>query len=72
MCLVFFDFDRTITTRDTILPLGLHLTRIGSRHRLKTLRLLWALFLLKGRVLSNISSRRSSVAVFSRATWWRM
>jgi phosphatidylglycerophosphatase C len=53
MCLVFFDFDRTLTTRDTILPLGLFLSRAGPGARSKTARFLWALLLLKGRVLSN-------------------
>ena len=53
MCLVFFDFDRTLTARDTIFPLGLRLARMGPENGRKTARLAWALFLLKSRILSN-------------------
>jgi phosphatidylglycerophosphatase C len=53
MRLVFFDFDGTLTTRDTILPLGLFLARSQSTRSLRAARLAGALLLLKLRVLSN-------------------
>jgi phosphatidylglycerophosphatase C len=51
--LVFVDFDRTLTTRDTILPLGLFLYRAQLTRRHGVSRLLWAALLLKFRALSN-------------------
>ena len=53
MRLAFFDFDGTLTTRDTILPLGLFLARSQSTRFLRVARLAGALLLLKLRVLSN-------------------
>jgi phosphatidylglycerophosphatase C len=51
--LVFFDFDRTLTTRDTILPLGLFLYRAQSTKFRGVGRLLWAAIRLKCGTLSN-------------------
>jgi phosphatidylglycerophosphatase C len=53
MRLVFFDFDRTLTRRDTILSLGLFLARVNPRPLLTTALLLWTLLLLKMRLISN-------------------
>jgi phosphatidylglycerophosphatase C len=54
MSLVLFDFDGTLTTRDTVLPLGLFLAR--TAHAKKRLRVVYVLLLLtalKLRILSN-------------------
>jgi HAD superfamily hydrolase (TIGR01490 family) len=53
MGLVFFDFDGTLTRRDSILPLGLFLAARTRARAAKTAQLLWLLTLLKGRVISN-------------------
>jgi phosphatidylglycerophosphatase C len=58
MSLAFFDFDGTLTTEDTILPLGLYLTRTKSRRYVTTARLLVLMALLKGRVISNDQFKR--------------
>ena len=53
MGLVFFDFDGTLTRRDTIVPFGLFLAR-RSRHKyLKSAQLVRLISLLKFRILSN-------------------
>lgn len=53
MSLVFFDFDGTLTTRDTILPLGFLLARAGSRKYTKVMLLMFYLALLKLRAITN-------------------
>jgi phosphatidylglycerophosphatase C len=52
--LVFFDFDGTLTTRDTIWPFGVFLIRRAHRNSYaKAARLLFLLGCLKVRALSN-------------------
>jgi phosphatidylglycerophosphatase C len=52
--LVFFDFDGTLTTRDTIWPFGIFLVqRAHGNSYAKTIRLLFLLAGLKIRALSN-------------------
>jgi phosphatidylglycerophosphatase C len=58
MSLAFFDFDGTLTTEDTILPLGMFLTRTKSRRYLAAARLLALMALLKARVISNDRFKR--------------
>lgn len=53
MGLVFFDFDGTLTTRDTILPLGLFLARKGPDKYKKISLLALRLILLKLRLITN-------------------
>jgi phosphatidylglycerophosphatase C len=54
MTLVFFDFDGTLTTRDTIFPFGFFLARSQrSKTILKTAQLVWWMTLLKSGVISN-------------------
>lgn len=53
MKLVFFDFDGTLTSRDTILPLCLFLGRKRGASAPKIGRVFAALMLLKLRILSN-------------------
>jgi phosphatidylglycerophosphatase C len=57
--LVFFDFDGTLTTRDTVWPFGLFLAKGADGDRsVKALRLLVLLAFLKFRVLSNDQFKR--------------
>ena len=53
MSLVFFDVDGTLTSRDTILPLGLFLARTRQRKYFRMAALVFWMALLKLRVLSN-------------------
>jgi phosphatidylglycerophosphatase C len=53
MRLVFFDFDRTLTTRDTILSLGFLLAGAHARPYANKAQLLRAMLLLKSRLYSN-------------------
>jgi len=53
MSLVFFDFDGTLTKRDTILPFGFWLARSKSKTRFRMAALLFLMGLLKFRFLSN-------------------
>lgn len=53
MTLVLFDFDGTLTTRDTILPLAGFLLRQNPAKAAGMVRLAWATSLLKLRVSSN-------------------
>lgn len=54
---VFFDFDGTLTTRDSVFPLGLFLLKRQGRRFEGIVRLTLLLALLKLRVLSNNSFR---------------
>jgi phosphatidylglycerophosphatase C len=57
--LVFFDFDGTLTTRDTIWPFGLFLARSAhADSSSKAIRLLLLIAFLKFRVLSNDQFKR--------------
>jgi phosphatidylglycerophosphatase C len=58
MSLAFFDFDGTLTTEDTILPLGLYLTQMKSRRYVAAAGLFVLMALLKGRVISNDRFKR--------------
>ncbi len=53
MSLVFFDFDGTLTTRDTILPLGLALARTAPNRYSKVCFMALYLGMLKLRIITN-------------------
>lgn len=53
MRLILFDFDGTLTRRDTILRLGFFIARTQSPRFRKAARFSWDMFLLKSRVVSN-------------------
>ncbi len=53
MSLVFFDFDGTLTTRDTIVPLGLFLASTRAGRVGVIIRLMWLVTLMKVRLLTN-------------------
>jgi phosphatidylglycerophosphatase C len=64
MSLVFFDFDGTLTRRDTILPLGIALARARPRTSLAMARFVWLLICLKGRLLSNHQFKQAFCGLF--------
>jgi phosphatidylglycerophosphatase C len=53
MSLTFFDFDGTLTRRDSILPFGLCLARANPNKRLRTAHFALLMIGLKSRMLSN-------------------
>jgi phosphatidylglycerophosphatase C len=53
MSLVFFDFDRTLTRRDSILPFGMFVASARPSKHSKTARLLLLLLLVKSRMISS-------------------
>jgi phosphatidylglycerophosphatase C len=53
MSLAFFDFDGTLTKRDSIVPFGLCLARAKLNKRSGTANLALLMFCLKSRMLSN-------------------
>jgi phosphatidylglycerophosphatase C len=58
MSLVFFDFDGTLTNRDTIFPLCLFLARAKPNRWKKTTLMLFMFGLLKSRVITNDRFKR--------------
>lgn len=78
MSLVFFDFDGTLTTRDTILPLGLFLARKGPNKYKKMSLLILHLIMLKLRLITNhalkvrfceLLMKNESEEVIEKAAW---
>jgi phosphatidylglycerophosphatase C len=58
MSLVFFDFDGTLTKRDTLLSLGLFLARTKPNRFRKTAYIVFMFGLLKSRVITNDRFKR--------------
>lgn len=58
MSVALFDFDGTLTTRDTIWPFALFLSRAGRDRTSKRLRLAFSLLKLKFRLISNHSFKQ--------------
>ena len=59
MSLAFFDFDGTLTSRDTILSLGLNLAGLRPNRCQKTILMLLMFALLKSRLITNDFFKRS-------------
>jgi phosphatidylglycerophosphatase C len=53
MSLVFFDFDGTLTRRDSILPFGVFVASTQPARQLKIAHLLLLMTMLKSRMISN-------------------
>jgi len=64
--LVFFDFDGTLTRRDTILPFGFFLARTKGSKYLRMVYLVLLVILLKLRLLSNHKFKEKFCSVFLR------
>src|SRR5262245_14865794 len=59
MSLVFFDFDGTLTTRDSLWPFGLYLAHAKPNRRTRIAHLALLMICLKSRLLSNHQFKKS-------------
>ena len=66
MSLVFFDFDGTLTRRDTILPFGFFLARAKPKKYLEMVHLVLLMIFLKLRILSNHEFKEKFCSSFLR------